>query len=130
MKDLQKSTDSLNIRIWQTHTIFTLNYNNSVSSNYKIHTTNDKPTISTTNFSENISRNILDSILDSKLLEVNDDSYRGIDGSFTFIEISTKNKYKVVSFWSPMMKRSDDCKTVVNSLYMISKTINSRKLIN
>jgi len=137
LKDLQNSKDSIDIRIWQTHTIFTLNYDKSLSSNYKIHTNNNnnnnnnnKPIISTTSISESLTRNILDSILDSKLMEIKDDSYRGIDGSFTFIEISTKNKYKIVSFWSPMNKRNNDCKTVEGNLSMISKTINSEKLIN
>ena len=50
LKDLQASTDSINIRIWQTHEIFTLNYNDSVSSDYKIHTTSEKPILSTSNF--------------------------------------------------------------------------------
>lgn len=130
LKDLRASTDSLDIRIWQTHEIFTLSYNDSCSSNYKIYTTNDSPVFSTFNFSENISLNILDSFLAKRIMKLNNDNYRGIDGSFIFIEISTKQMYKVVSFWSPNAERNNDCKAVVEILDKLNKTINSKDLRN
>lgn len=130
LKDLRTSSDSLNIRIWQTHEIFTVSYNDSCSSNYTIHTTNDKPVFSTAHFSENISRNVLDYFLATRIMELHDDNYRGIDGSFVFIEISTNRLYKVVSFWSPKAERSDDCKTVVEILDKLNKTIHSKDLRN
>jgi len=130
LKNLQTSTDSLNIRIWQTHKIFTLSYNDSISSNYRIHTTSEKPIILTSHFSDNISRNILNSLLDNRILELQYEKYRGIDGSHVFFEISTKDKYKVISFWSPRAKRSDDCKSVVRILNMLNKSINSKELVD
>jgi hypothetical protein len=130
LKDLRASTDSLDIRIWQTHEIFTASCNDSFSSNYKIHTTNDKPIFSTFNFSKNISRDILNSFLATGVMELHNDNYRGIDGSFIFIEISTKQMYKVVSFWSPNAERNTDCKAVVEILDKLNKTINSKDIRN
>lgn len=130
LKDLQVSTDSLNIRIWQTHKIFTLSNSDSISSNYKIHTTNtnNKSIISTSYFSENISQNILDSLLDYRIMEIQDEKYRGIDGSFVYFEISTKDEYKVVSFWSPKANRGEDCIAVVEILNPLNTSINSKGL--
>ena len=87
LKDLRKSTDSLNIRIWQTHEVFTINYNDSIFSDYKIYTTNDKLVFKSFYISENISKNIIDSLIDKKIINLKNDNFRGIDGSFIIIEI-------------------------------------------
>jgi len=130
LKDLQVSTDSLNIRIWQTHKIFTISHMDSISSDYKIHTanTNNELIISSSHFSKNISQKILDSFLDYKIMEIKDEKYRGIDGRFVFFEISTKATYKIVSFWSPKSNRSDNCIAVVEILNLLNQTINSKDL--
>lgn len=130
LKDLRTSTDSLDIRIWQTHEIFTISCSNLLSSDYKVHTTNDKLIFTTSNFTEKISRNILEFLLTTRILELHDDNYRGIDGSFVFIEISTKRLYKVVSFWSPKAERNYDCKAVVEILDKLNCTIDSIDLRN
>lgn len=130
LKDLRKSVDSLNVRIWQDHEVFTLNYKDSISSDYKIYTVNDELVFKSFNFSKNISKKIMDSLLDAKIKNLKNEKYRGIDGSFVFIEISTRNKYKVVGYWSPRAERSNDCKTVVQILGMLDKSIDSRNLRN
>ncbi|MCP4553591.1 MAG: hypothetical protein GY834_16460 [Bacteroidetes bacterium] len=61
-------------------------------------------------------------------MEIQDEKFRGIDGSYVFFEISAKDKYKVVSFWSPRAERSDDSKIVVGILNILNKTINSSEL--
>lgn len=130
LNDLRESTDSLNIRIWKTHTIFTVNCDTSVSSTYKVHTTNENSVISKTSFSNNISQSLLDTMLQYGLMELEDDQYRGIDGSYVFIEISTRNEYKVISYWSPMADRSADNKIVLQIIDKINKTIDAKGLIN
>ena len=129
LKDLRISKDSLNIRIWQTHEVFTINRaDESTLSNYKIHTTNKELVFKSFNLEDSISQNILDSLLDASIMTLKNENYRGIDGSFVFIEISTKNNYKVVSYWSPNPERSNDCKTVVQVIDMLDKAIDSKKL--
>lgn len=131
LKDLRTSKDSLNIRIWQTHNVFTINQNShSAFSDYKIFTTNKELVFRSFNFTENISQKIMDSLSVETIINLKDENYRGIDGSFVFLEISTGSKYKVVSYWSPNPERSNDCKTVVQTLGVINKTIDSRKLRN
>jgi len=131
LQDLRVSEDSLSIRIWQTHEVFTINQNNaSTISDYKFYTTNKELVFKSFQLSESISRNIMDSLLVAGIWNLKDENYRGIDGSFVFIEISTASKYKVVSYWSPNSKRSNDCKTVVQILEMIDNTIDSKKLRN
>lgn len=131
LKDLRTSKDSLNIRIWQTHEVFTLNRDyDSTLSDYKIYTANKELVFKSFNFAENISQNILDSLLDAKIMTLKNENYRGIDGSLVFIEISTKSNYKVISYWSPNLERSNDCKTVVQILDMLDNSIDSKKLKN
>ncbi len=130
LKDLRSSTDSLNIRIWQPHRIFTLNFADSISSNYKIHAAGEKPISSTYNFSENISKNILDSLSAYRIMELQDENYRGLDGAFVFFEIATKNEYKVVSFWSPSAEKSNDSNSVFHILSMLNRSIGALELQN
>ncbi|MFT3739831.1 MAG: hypothetical protein QM786_13830 [Breznakibacter sp.] len=130
LADLRVSTDSLNIRIWQSHEIFSINHNNAISSDYTIFTNGDKLIFASFNFTERISNNILDSLLASGIMNLKNENYRGIDGNFVLIEISTKSKYKIVSFWSPNPERSNDCKTVIHILDMLDKTISSTELQN
>lgn len=129
LQDLRLSEDSLSIRVWQTHEVFTINQNNaSTISDYKFYTTNKELIFKSFHFSESISQNIMDSLLVAGIWNLKDENYRGIDGSFVFIEISNESKYKVVSYWSPNSERSNDCKTVVQILEMIGNTIDSKKL--
>ncbi|MCU4176237.1 hypothetical protein [Carboxylicivirga sp. N1Y90] len=128
LKDLRSSSDSINIRIWQTHTVFTLSYNETVSSEYKIHTSNDNPIVSNTSLPKNIAQSLLDSLLECGLMDLHDDKYGGIDGSYVFFELATRDTYKVLSFWSPHAERSADCKVVVSILDIVSRTVDSKKL--
>ncbi|KGK28704.1 hypothetical protein [Cellulophaga sp. E6(2014)] len=131
LQDLRTSEDSLNIRIWQTHNVFTINQNSdSTFSDYKIFTTNKELVFKSFNFKENISQKIMDSLSVETIMNLKDENYRGIDGSFIFLEISTGSIYKVVSYWSPSSERSNDCEAVVEILSVINNTIDSKKLSN
>lgn len=129
LKDLQTSSDSLNIRIWKPPFVFTANYTNTATSSYKVYTRNRKFVSKPTNFSEKTSQKIINNLLSKQISKLKDDQYRGIDGHFVFIEFSTKSKYKIVSYWSPNSNRSNDNKTVVQILGMLRKETNSSKLI-
>ncbi|MCF6352451.1 MAG: hypothetical protein L3J06_05540 [Cyclobacteriaceae bacterium] len=128
LDDLRNSSDSLGIRIWRKSDIFTLSSGDSLSFNYKIHIGNNKPLVTSTDYSENISRNILDSLISYRIMELQDETYRGIDGSFVFFEISTKDKYRIFSYWSPQLSRSEDCKSVVQILNTLYRALNTKKI--
>ena len=66
---------------------------------------------------------LIDSIISTNPFELEDDTYRGIDGSFTFIELSTKESYKIVSYWSPQSERNESCRKVVEITDMINRNI-------
>lgn len=94
LEKLEESSDSLTIRIWKSHEIFTLRVRDSISSTYKIHIANDRPILASLDFPEKISRIILDSLLSNRIMDLNDEKFRGIDGSFILIEVSTKLNIK------------------------------------
>ena len=129
LDDLRNSSGSLDIRIWRTSDIFTLSSGDSLSCNYKIHIENDKPLVTSSDFSENTSWNILDSLISYRIMELQDEPYRGIDGSFVFFEISTTDKYRIFSYWSPqLLSRSEDCKSVVQILNTLDRALNTKKI--
>lgn len=131
LQDLRTSEDSINIRIWQTHNVFTINQNSdSTFLDYKIFTTNKDLVFKSFNFTENISQKIMDSISVETIMNLKDENYRGIDGSFVFLEVSTDSRYKIVSYWSPKSERNNDCKTVVEILGVINSAIDSNNLSN
>jgi hypothetical protein len=128
LNDLQKSTDSLCVRIWTDNEVFTLNSNDPIQCNFKIYTNQVKPVVLERSYSGEISRLLLDSLVSLNLLNLQDEPYRGIDGSFVFFEISTKSSYKVCSFWSPSSQKTDNCKNAALILDLIHKTLHTTDL--
>lgn len=129
-KDLKSSKDSLNIRIWKRHEIFNLSCNDIFSSEFIIRTGGTDFISTSYKFGEDLSKELLTYFDANNLHDLKDDSFRGIDGSFVYIEIATKNKYKVLSFWSPNADRSEDCKSLLQFIDDMHKAINSKKLYN
>ncbi|RKD94113.1 hypothetical protein [Marinifilum flexuosum] len=129
-KDLKSSKDSLNIRIWKRHEIFNLSCNNTFSSEFIIRTGGTDFVSTSHKFGEDISKALLTSFDANNMHKLKDDSFRGIDGSFIYIEIATKNKYKVVSYWSPSSDRSEDCKSLLQFLDDMHQAVNSKELYN
>ncbi|WP_028375247.1 hypothetical protein [Leeuwenhoekiella sp. MAR_2009_132] len=130
LKDLRKTTDSFNIRIWRNHQVYTLNYADTASSSYKIVTQGNDAAIGTTIFSSDLSKEIYDKILEKDLNQITGDSYRGIDGSFVYVELATPTTYRMVSYWSPYYRNCEKCYTLNTLLEMINKTIDAKKLRN
>ena len=141
LKDLRTAKDSLNIRIWQSHKVFTINRNNgSTFSDYNIYTyrldadytinSDSEPFVKSFIFAENISQPILDSFIDAKIMDLKNEDGFGIDGSYVFVEIATKSNYKVVGYWSPYTERIENCKIVVHILEILNNSIDSEKLKN
>lgn len=128
LKDLQTSTDSLNIRIWQPNEIFTLSKSDSISSEYKIYILSNQLDLETIKFAPQISSNILDSLLSYNLLHLREDNFLGLDGKFVFIEIATINKYKLMSFWSPDLNRNSNSKIVFQSIKSLNQQLKTSSL--
>lgn len=128
LKDLRTSTDSLNIRIWKRHGILSLGVSDSVQGSYVLHTVGQTSVVQQKDYPERVTRPLLDSLLAFHILELNDDPYRGIDGSFVIFEVATRKNYRVFSYWSPNAKRSEDNKTVVRILKEVNQALNVKEL--
>lgn len=128
LTDLQKSTDSLCIRIWTDNEVFTLSLKDSVQCSYKIHTNQVKPAVLERSYSGKISRILLDSMVSHNLLNLRDESYRGMDGSFVYFEISTKASYTICSFWSPYTQGNENCKNAAHILDHMHMTLHTDDL--
>ena len=130
LKDLRKTTDSFNIRIWKNHEIYTLNYADTASSSYKIFTRGNDSAIGTTIFSSELSKEVYDKILEKDLNQITGDSYRGIDGSLVYVELATPTTYRMVSYWSPYYRNCEGCYTLNSLLNTINETVDAKKLRN
>jgi hypothetical protein len=128
LSDLQKSTDSLCVRIWADNEVFTLSSKDPAQCSYKIHTNQVKPIVLERPYSGKISRILLDSMVSHNLLNLQDEPYRGIDGSFVYFEISTKASYKICSFWSPDTQGNENCKNAAHILDHMHKTLHTTDL--
>jgi len=130
LKDLRTSEDSLVIRIWQPHEVFTLNYSNPVSSNYKIYTTSSELVCSSFSVPDSVLLLLVNSLPVDSIMRLQNDEFRGVDGSYVFMEIVTEQHYKIVSYWSPNLTRSKDCKLVAHTIDMIDNAIDSKYIKN
>ncbi|WP_417887259.1 hypothetical protein [Zunongwangia sp.] len=128
LKDLRTSLNSITIRIWKNNEVFTINHNDSTFLDYKLYIKNNELLVRSFKFSEAISQPLLNKLIDAKITDLENDNFRGIDGSFIYIETSTKKKYKIVSFWSPSSERSADNKTLIQILKMLNQAIDSKHL--
>lgn len=124
LSDLRTIDNAFSIRIWERHQITTLCSGTADESSLKIYVYKDPLIESTFVIEPSQSQLLLDSIIAQDPLKLEDDSSRGIDGSFTFIELSTNELYKVVSYWSPRAERSLDCKKVLDILNIIGNNVN------
>lgn len=125
LDDLRNSTDSIAIRIWKRNEIFTLKANRLANYDYKIFINNSKLETKEKAYSGELSLAYLDSLNSFNIWKLQDDNFRGIDGSFVFFEISTKTNYKICSFWSPDSKRNANCKSAVQILSLTNKLSNA-----
>ncbi|RXG23474.1 hypothetical protein DSM00_1088 [Leeuwenhoekiella aequorea] len=130
LEDLETSKDSLNIRIWEQHTIFTLNYDSGddVSANYKIYAGGKSPVVATNTIAITQSRKIFDEFKTISFEELSGDSFRGLDGFYIYIEIATKDDYKVISYWSPFHRYCKDCNTIRELHDILSENLDTDKL--
>lgn len=122
LEDLRKSNDYLAIRIWQRHTVFTSTQDEKFTANYTYYVNNEKPIAVTHHFSESDAQELINYFLAYDVMHLENDFYRGIDGSYVIVEIATQSTYKVVSYWSPHHGKSENAATVVA---MIDKINNS-----
>lgn len=93
-KDLKSSKDSLNIRIWKRHEIFNLSCDDTFSSEFIIRTGGTDFVSTSHKLDEELSKELLTYFDANNMHKLKDDSFRGIDGSFIYIEIATKTNTK------------------------------------
>lgn len=128
LEDLQISTDSLAIRIWKNNEILTIKANDSTDYECKFFIYNDRLGLQEKTYSGKLSGTFLDSLKSFNFVELKNDNFRGIDGSFIFFEISTLKNYKICSFWSPESKRNDNCRIAIQTLDLMDKLLNTKTL--
>jgi hypothetical protein len=130
LEDLQNSTDSLAIRIWRTNEILTIKANDSTDYECKFFIYNDRFGLQEKTYSGKLPKTYLDSLKSFNFVELKNDNFRGIDGSFIFFEISTLKNYKICSFWSPESKRNDNCGIAIQTLDLMDELLNTEILRN
>jgi hypothetical protein len=125
LTDLRKKQDFSAIRIWQQHETVTLSYNPQEKSTYQKHTYNNKHKfcLSTFDIDSTKSKLLLDSIFALNPSELITDENIGIDGYHVYIEISTKETYKVLYYWSPRSVRNENHQKVVAILKSINNNL-------
>lgn len=121
--DLTTSSDSLRIRIWMRHNIVELKYGDNISAQLTSwiypYNSNGKPIIHSRTFDFKTSKILLDSLIFYNALDLEDEQFIGIDGTNYMFEISTPNKYRLYSYWSPTLTRSQNSKNAVILLNLI-----------
>ena len=128
LNDLRTSTDSIAIRIWKTNEILTLKTDGLTKYDFKIFINEGKLPVNEKTYSGEFPLAFLDSLNSFNIWKLQDENYRGIDGSYVFFEISTKTNYKICSFWSPDINRSSSCKSAVQLMTLTNKLINTKTL--
>lgn len=128
LDDLRSSKDSLAIRIWTRNDIVTIKAGDSILCDLKIHISKKSTIVSNVNFSSQTSKSLLDSLLKHNVMGLHDERQVKIDGDIVVFEISTPDKYRVLSFMSPDADRNKNCKSAVEILNTLNKTLNLKQL--
>lgn len=125
LTDLRKKQEFSTIRIWQQHETVTLSYNPKEKNTYQKHTYSYKGKfyLSTFDIDSVQSKLLLDSIFALNPLELVTDEGIGIDGYRIYIEISTKETYKVLYYWTPRYERNEHHQKVVTILQYINNNL-------
>ena len=110
LRDLTQSKNTINIRIW--NRIHVIDIGKSQGTSWVTLTTrlktSDKKNLvyKTKNYAPETSQALLDNLIDYKILDIPNDTYRGIGGHLVYFEVSTPDTYRVYSYWSPKLGRS------------------------
>ena len=103
LEDLSNSTDSLRIRIWSGKATIEIKQQNGIKAYLTQWVKWQDPIINKVDFDSKISKQLLDSLLAYDITTIPDDNKWGIDGSYINIEISTPEKYRTFTYWSPRL---------------------------
>lgn len=133
LPDLRKDSSDFSIRIWNNRRVISLSNEFKNKNSCLIYSTKTTDLNSychkVFDIDETLSIALLDSIKALKPLELEDESRRGLDGSFTFIELSTKNIYKIITCWSPYLQsRSENIDRIRHLLEILRDNIGFENL--
>ena len=103
LEDLRNSTDSLKIRIWSGKGTVEVTQQNGVKANLTQWAMWQDPIINKVDFESEISKQLLDTLLTYDITTLPADNTWGIDGSYVHIEVSTPEKYRTYTYWSPRL---------------------------
>ena len=132
LSDIQNSNDSLCIRVWKemggSGEILTMNFGNQPYCSQKFYISKADSSISIIkeiDYPREVLNSLYNCLSSYDIVNVKDDEYSGLDGSYIFFEISTPSLYKIVSCWSPSINRGGDTAKVVQMLGNINTILNN-----
>ena len=129
LKDLRKSTDSLNIRVYMGNMVVQLNVNDSISGSttFKIRKVTDSSELlisKNIKIDSNIAKSLLKKLNYLDIQKLPDNDYWGMDGTVYIFEIATPSKYRLFSYWSPsILDSNEDTKRAAEILSTISRDL-------
>lgn len=129
LDDLTLSEDSLRMRIWMGDNIAELKVTETFSANLILSIRSDKqstPILKAHSFDSAIAERLCDSLIHEGILNLKEDRNHGIDGYYYLFEISTPDKYRLYSYWSPWTNRSESNSNIVPILSHISTLLDIR----
>ncbi len=126
--DLTQSQDSLRIRIWMGHQIVEIIKNDNITAylTTSVHSTKkgNPQTTKSILINRQTSRRLYNLLLSKNITEIPDKNTVGIDGQQYLFEISTPEKYRLYSYWSPWFLYGENDKKVSEILDIINETLN------
>ena len=130
LEDLRNSTDSLRIRIWSRNSSIEVKQQNGVKTYLTQWVRWQDPIINKVEFETEISKQLLDSLLAYDITTIPDDTKWGIDGRYVNIEVSTPEKYRTYTYWSPHLNESNNRFKVAKIEHLANTILNRNKYFN
>tara|TARA_R110001583_G_scaffold19334_8_gene75740 strand:+ start:829 stop:1701 length:873 start_codon:yes stop_codon:yes gene_type:complete len=125
LRDLSQSKDSLCIRIWMSNRIIEISQQDGVNVHVVNHIYHHTGTVIKTNtYDSETARILLDTLLTNGIMNISPDAKFGIDGFLLKFEISTPDKYRVYSYWSPRLTSTGMHKKVAELSALTSRVLN------
>ncbi|MDE5418224.1 hypothetical protein L3049_09395 [Labilibaculum sp. DW002] len=130
LEDLRNSTDSLRLRIWSGKGTIEVTQQNGVKANLTQWTMWQDPIINKVDFKSEISKQLLDTLLAYDITTLPADNTWGIDGSYIHIEVSTPEKYRTYTYWSPRLSEGGNRFKVAKIERLANSILNRNKHFN
>ncbi len=130
LENLSLSEDSLKIRIWMGDNIAEITKSEAYSAKLILSVKSNKSDIliiKSETIDSAIAKQLYDSLEQLDILNLKGNKKQGIDGQYYIFEISTPNKYRIYSYWSPSPNSSlNDNKMAANILEETNTLLNTK----